>query len=132
MSFLLDTDTASAYLKSHPRVTSRVTMRYASLHVSTVTVGELLAWARRAKAPPSRLPGVLDFVAACRLRDVDYAVAHTFGHIRAELIDRGRPVGAPDLFNAAVALVHNLTIATHNVADYRDVPGITIVDWMAP
>ncbi len=36
----------------------------------------------------------------------------------------------PDLFNAAVALVHDLTVVTHNIADYRDVPGLSIVDWI--
>ena len=132
MSFLLDTDIASAYLKNHPRVTTRVTMHYGSLHVSAVTVGELLAWAGRAKAPPSRLQGVLDLLSACQVLDVDYAVAEKFGGIRADLLDRGRPIGLLDLFNAAVALVHNLTVVTHNVADYRDVPGPTIADWMIP
>jgi len=131
-SFLLDTDIASAYLKSHPSVVTRVTMHYGSLHISAVSAGELLAWAGRAKAPPSRLQGVLDLVSVCRVLDVDYAVAETFGRIRADLLDRGRTVGEPDLFNAAVALVHKLTIVTHNVADYRDVPGLTIVNWMAP
>ncbi len=123
MSFLLDTDIASAYLKNHPSVATRVTMHYGSLHVSVVTVGELLAWAGRAKAPPSRLQGVLDFLSACQVLDVDYPVAETFGHIRADLLDRGRTIGVPDLFNAAVALVHNLTvvpITSPTIATCRD------------
>lgn len=132
MSFLLDTDIASAFLKNHPRVVARVTMQYGSLHASAVTAGELLTWAGRAKAPPSRLQGVLDLVSVCQVRDVDYAVAETFGRIRADLLDRGRTVGAPDLFTAAVALVHNLTMLTHKIADYRAVPGLTIVDWIDP
>ena len=132
VSFLLDTDIASAYLKNHARVITRVTMHYGSLHVSVVTVGELLTWAGRAKAPPSRLQGVLDLLSVCQVLDVDYAAAETFGRIRADLLDRGRTVGELDLFNASVALVHNLTVVTHNVADYRDVPGLSIVDWMVP
>ena len=132
MSFLLDTDIASAYLKNHPRVATRVMLHYGRLHVSAVTVGELLVWAGRAKAPPSRLQGVLDLVSVCQVLDVDYAVAETFGRIRADLLDRGRTVGVPDLFNAAVALAHNLTVVTHNVADYQDVPGLSVVDWMIP
>lgn len=83
MSFLLDTDIASAFLKNHPRVASRVMMHYGSLHLSVVTVGELLAWARRVKAPPGRLQGVLDRISVCEVHDVDYAAAETFGRIRA-------------------------------------------------
>ncbi len=132
MSFLIDTDIGSEYLRNHPRVTTRVMMHYGGLHVSVVTVGELMVWASRAKAPPSRLQRVQDFLAICHVLDVDRAVAETFGRIRADLLDRGRPVGVPDVFNAAVALVHNLTIVTHNVVDYRDVPGLSVVDWMVP
>jgi predicted nucleic acid-binding protein len=95
VSFLVDTDIASAYLKNHPRVATRVTMHYGSLHVSALTLGELLAWAGRAKAPPSRLQGVLDLLSACQVVDLDYAVAETFGRIRADLLDRGRPIGVP-------------------------------------
>ena len=37
-----------------------------------------------------------------------------------------------DLLNGAVALVHNLTMVTHNVQDYAHIPGLTIDDWMVP
>jgi predicted nucleic acid-binding protein len=55
MSFLLDTDTCSAYLKNDPRVVSKVMLHFGGLHVSVVTVGELLTWAQQAKAPPTRV-----------------------------------------------------------------------------
>lgn len=62
MSFLLDTDTCSAYLRNDRQVTGKVMLHFGALHISVVTVGELLTWARRAKAPPSRLQGVRDFI----------------------------------------------------------------------
>ena len=132
MSFLLDTDIGSAYLKNHPRVRAQVTIHYGRLHVSAVTVGELMVWALRAKAPPKRLRSVEKLLLGCHILNVDREVAETFGRIRAGLLDVGRPVGELDLLNAAVALVHGLTVVTHNVADYRDVPGLSIVDWMSP
>lgn len=58
--------------------------------------------------------------------------ARKFGEVRAWQLDHG--LGSPDLdlLNAAVALVHNLTLVTHNVQDYTNIPGLTIVDWLAP
>ena len=132
MSFLLDTDICSAFFKKNAPVVVRVMLHYGGLHVSTVTVGELMTWARRASTPPSRLQEIEDFLGTVAVIDVDRMVAETFGQIRAGPLDRGRTIGVPDLLNAAVALVHNLTVVTHNVADYRDVPGLSIVDWMAP
>jgi len=110
MSFLLDTDTCSAFFKNDPGVVRRVMLHYGSLKVSTVTVGELLTWGMRARTPASRLSEIEQFLATVEIFDIDRNVAETFGRIRADLLDRGRPVGVPDLFIAAVALVHNLTL----------------------
>jgi tRNA(fMet)-specific endonuclease VapC len=38
----------------------------------------------------------------------------------------------PDMLNAATALVHGLTLVTHNTADYANVPGLTLEDWLLP
>jgi hypothetical protein len=46
VSFLLDTDICSAYLKNDRRVIGKVMLQFGGLHVSVVTVGELLTWAR--------------------------------------------------------------------------------------
>jgi predicted nucleic acid-binding protein len=37
-----------------------------------------------------------------------------------------------DLLNGSVALIHNLTMVTHNTQDYRKIPGLTFEDWMVP
>ena len=132
MSFLLDTDICSAFLKNHPRVVARVMLHYGSLSVSVVTVGELLIWGNRATAAMTRMRGIVDLIAACQILDIDRRVAEQFGEIRATLLDAGRPIGDMDLLNASVALVHNLIVVTHNIADYRDVPGLSIADWLLP
>ena len=132
MSFLLDTDICSAYLKNDQQVVGKVMLHFGGLHVSVITVGELLTWARRAKAPPARLQGVRDLLLASLIHDVDFAVADKFGELRSGFLDQGITIGELDLLNASVALIHNLTMATHNVQDYANIPGLTIEDWMGP
>jgi tRNA(fMet)-specific endonuclease VapC len=132
MSFLLDTDICSAYLKNHRTVVGRVTHHFGGLEVSVITVGELLTWARRAGAPASRLQSVQDLLQAVAVLDVTPQVAERFGELRADLLDRGIVVGQMDLFNASIALVHNLTLVTHNTADYANIPGLSMVDWQVP
>jgi tRNA(fMet)-specific endonuclease VapC len=58
-------------------------------------------------------------------------IVERFAELRAELFDRGRVIGEMDLLNAAIALVHNLTIVTHNTRDYADVPDLSLIDWLA-
>jgi predicted nucleic acid-binding protein len=85
MSFLLDTDTSSAYLKNDARVVAKVMLHSGGLQVSVVTVGELLTWALRTAAPPARLYGVRDFISACTVLDVRLLEAERFGELRASL-----------------------------------------------
>ncbi len=132
MSFLLDTDICSAYLKNEPTVVSRVMLHFGALHLSVVTVGELLTWALRANAPAARLQGVRDLLTGSQIVEVTLAVAEKFGEIRAALLDQGVPVGEMDLLNAATALVRNLTLVTHNLQDYTNIPGLTVDDWLTP
>jgi tRNA(fMet)-specific endonuclease VapC len=132
MSFLLDTDTCSAHLKQKGNLTHRFLQHTGGLHVSTVTLGELFSWALRAKAPPRRLQSVLDLLNDVQVLDVTEPVARKFGEVRAALFDAGLPAPEMDLLNAAVALVHNLTLVTHNTVDYRHVPGLRLDDWLTP
>jgi tRNA(fMet)-specific endonuclease VapC len=132
MSFLIDTDICSAYLKNNRQVTGKVMLHYGGLSVSVVTAGELLAWALRAKAPPKRLQKVQTFLNGVNILGVDLRIAEKFGEIRAASLDRGQNPGQMDLLNGAIALVHNMTMVTHNVADYSLVPGLTIDDWQVP
>ncbi len=132
MSFLLDTDICSAQMKANGRVQGRFIQYGGRLHVSAVTLGELYAWVGRAKASPRRSQTLLDLLKEVVVLPIDETAARKFGEVRAWQLDHG--FGSPDLdlLNAAVALAHGLTLATHNTADYANVPGLMLVDWLLP
>ena len=132
MSFLLDTDICSAQMKADARVHSRFIQYGGRLHVSAVTLGKLFAWVGRAKASPRRVQTLSGLLKGVLVLPVDETVARKFGEIRAWQLDNG--LGSPDLdlLNAAVALAHGLTLVTHNTADYLNVPGLPLADWLVP
>src|SRR5262245_17461949 len=105
MSFLLDTDICSAYLKNDPRAVNHFMLHYGGLHVSVITLGELLTWALRDNAPADRLQGVRDLVAGAIVLEISQPIAEKFGELRAGLFDRGITVNEMDLLNGATALV---------------------------
>lgn len=35
-----------------------------------------------------------------------------------------------DLLIATTALTYDLTLVTHNVADFQNIPGLRVVDWL--
>jgi predicted nucleic acid-binding protein len=58
-------------------------------------------------------------------------ISRKFGEPRADLLDRGRPTPELDLFIAATALVHNLTLVTHDQQDLEPIPDLSLADWTA-
>ena len=132
MSFLLDTDTSSAYIKANRRIVNRFVQHSGRLHVSTVTVGELYVWALRRRAPASRLQQVQDLLQQVFVLDVTVAVAQKYGEVRAGLMDAGTPDPELDLLIAVTALVHRLTLVTHNTRHYTNAPGLSQADWLVP
>jgi predicted nucleic acid-binding protein len=132
VSFLLDTDTCSAHLKHPGKVYARFLQYLGRLHISVITLAELYTWALRAKAPPQRLQGLLDMLNDMALLEVDLDVARKFGELRAALLDAGQPKPQLDLLIAATALVHDLTLVTHNTKDYATIPGLKLDDWLMP
>ncbi len=132
MSFLIDTDICSAYMKGLGKVTNRFLQYGGRLYLSTVTLGELCAWSMRATAPPHRKLQLLNLLRVATVLDIDGLVAHRFGDVRAWQLDHGVPSPLLDLLNASVALVHGYTLVTHNTADFQNVPGLLLADWLVP
>ena len=62
--------------------------------------------------------------------DFDLPCAREFGRLRGTMLRHGLSVDRTDLMIAAVALVHDLTLVTHNTADFQQVPGLRLVDWL--
>ena len=132
MSFLVDTDICSYYLRGKTSLFTRFTQHSGRLHMSVITLGELYTWALRGKAPPGHLQGLLALVSDLILHDVNHEVARKFGEMRAQLLDQGRSIATADLLIAATALVQGLTMVTHNTRDFVDIPELRVADWLAP
>jgi tRNA(fMet)-specific endonuclease VapC len=64
--------------------------------------------------------------------DFDRDCAKQFGSVRVELRRHGIEVNTTDLMIASVALVHDLTLVTHNVSDFKNIPDLHVVDWLKP
>jgi tRNA(fMet)-specific endonuclease VapC len=130
VSFLLDTDICSAFLKGNSTVWHYCTQHAGQLRVSVISVAELFTWALRVNAPPKRLQSLTAFLADVESLDVTAQVAREFGRLDAALLDAGLRIGSMDLMIAATAIVNGLAVVTHNVRDFDRVPGLAVVDWI--
>ncbi len=133
MSYLLDTKIVSAHLRQPRGLMHRFVQYSGRLYVSSVALAEPYVWAFRKPNPTSTLAAIEVMLRdEVRRLDFDDDCAKRFGQVRAELLERGVGVSFLDLLIAAVALVHDLTLVTHNTADFRNIPGLRLEDWLAP
>lgn len=69
------------------------------------------------------------FFGRFRSMPFDDEAARHYGEIRATLETKGRLIGPNDLLIAATALAGDLTLVTHNTAEFSRVPGLRLEDW---
>ena len=127
MSFLLDTNVISEWIKPEPNAgvvawlaeidEDRVLISIVSLAELRRGVDRMDQGARRRRLDawlrhdlPIRFEG--------RVLGIDMAVADAWGGVVARQEARGRPIAAMDAFIAATAEVYALTLVTRNVADF--------------
>jgi tRNA(fMet)-specific endonuclease VapC len=130
MSFLLDTDVCSAHLRRPPGLAHRFIQYSGRLNLSTVTLGELYAWAHRRPDPTPLLTLIHELLRDLPVLPYDEECAWEFGRVRGRLLRQGVTVNAADAMIAAVALVHNLTLVTHNTSHFQSIPGLRLEDWV--
>jgi tRNA(fMet)-specific endonuclease VapC len=132
VKFLLDTNTCVHYLRHG--LTSPVAGKLAGSNpgdvaLCSVVLGELLFGALRSKDPAKSATQVRTFAGGFPSLPFDDQAAAEYANTRADLAAKGTLIGPNDLLIAAIALVHRLTLVTHNTTEFRRVVGLSLDDW---
>jgi len=133
----MDTDTFSLLCSGHPRVTARSLAATDTVTISVVTRIEALEgrfafllraadgaellraqeWLRKTDANLTLFP-IVPF---------DAAGAAEFDRLREN--KKLKKIGRADLLIAAIALASRARLATRNLKDFRQVPGLRVENW---
>jgi tRNA(fMet)-specific endonuclease VapC len=133
MSFLLDTNICSAFIRNRSGLTHRFIQHSGRLHVASIVLGELYTWAYRRSNPTPILSAIQgDLLPQVQVLSFDMACASDFGKLKAQMLNAGRPIDSADLQIAVTAIVHGLTLVTHNTRDFEHLPGLHLDDWLMP
>lgn len=132
MSHLLDTNICSAHFRRPAGLAHRFIQYGGGLYVPTIVLAELYAGAYHVSNPTPLLQKIDDLLDDVQVLPFDQDCAEQFGRVRGSLLQRGISIPTTDLLIASVALVHNLTLVTHNTADFQNIPGLRLDDWLVP
>ncbi|MGL4401883.1 MAG: type II toxin-antitoxin system VapC family toxin [Luteolibacter sp.] len=134
MRYLLDSNIWIEVLKAkNAELIDRFTRtRVADLTTCSPVRAELMHGAEKysdAIGRRERVKSALDRVVSFPFDD---ACAERYGFIRHDLEQRRCVIGPMDLQIAAIALVHDLTVVTGNVNEFKRVHGLRVEDWSLP
>jgi tRNA(fMet)-specific endonuclease VapC len=134
MRFLLDTDVWIKILKGRDLLLiDRFTQTgFSELAVCSIVRAELMHGAEKYSNVSRRKMEVTKLLANVISCSFDDSCADVYGSLRQSLESRACIIGPYDLQIAAIALVHDLTLVTGNVSEFKRVHGLRVEDWSLP
>lgn len=124
---LLDTSAVIELFRGGPGTDRLLAAKDHSL-VSVIVMGELLAGALRSDRPQQNVAQVERLVSGSDVIGCDADTARHYASIRDGLRLKGRPIPENDMWIAATARQHRLTVATRD-AHFREVEGLPLLEW---
>ena len=131
MRLMLDTNICIYLIKEQPAsVLDRFTAHpVGAIGVSVITLAELEYGVAKSSRPARNRAALEQFVSPLEVAPFDRDATSVYGRVRAQLEKKGQPIGSMDLLIAAHAISLDVRLITHNVKEFRKVPGLRIEDW---
>ncbi len=124
-SYLLDTNVVIALFNNSERAIKNI-LDAEAFYVSSTVVGELYYGAFKSTQVNQNIEKIARFLEGIPSLPCDDATSQIYGAIKAALRSRGNPIPENDLWIAATALQHSLTLATHD-AHFSMIDGLALV-----
>ncbi len=131
MTYLLDTNICIQYLNGRSE-TIRQRMessRPQDIVMCSVVKAELFYGVVKSTRPEKNREKLDEFLSRFVSLPFEDNAAEVYGKIRKELEERGKPIGPNDLMIAAIAVANDLTLVTHNTAEFKRIKELQVEDW---
>jgi len=125
-NYLLDTNIVVPILNQDAPLLQRI--KGLSIYVPVIVLGELYFGAQKSARIAPNIARIQIFKSRCVVVGCDESTAEEFGKIREFLVSKGKPIPENDIWIAAIALQHGLTLVTRD-EHFKEVDGLTVEAW---
>ena len=128
--FALDTNTLIYFFKGMGEVEKHLFAHSPKeIYIPSVVVYELFVGIAKSSDPRKREAQLSLLLEQVAIVPFGMKESKAAAHIRAELEQKGTPIGPMDILIAGSAKANNLTLVTHNIKEFTRVEGLSLVDW---
>jgi len=124
---LLDTNIVIAFFAQEPVVLQNM-QAVEKFFISSIVLGELYFGARKSGRLAQNLKRIDELAATMAILGCDVATAQHYGQIKDMLRQKGRPIPENDIWIAAIASQHDLTLVTRD-AHFDQIEDLTVIAW---
>lgn len=131
MKYLLDTNICVYWLKRNEHIEQKVlSVGIDNISDSFITVSELYYGAYKSQRVDENLAMIRKLIDHIDVIESDDAISRAFGNLKASLENAGLIIDDADMFIAACALVHGVTMVTNNTKHFRRIKGLKLDNWI--
>ena len=131
MKYLLDTNICVYWLKGNRQIEQQVLAAgIDAVALPFITVSELYYGAYKSQRIEANLQLVRNLTEQLTVLESDEAISELFGDLKAGLEKSGMIIDDADLYIAACAKVHGLTLVTNNIKHFKRIKGLKLENWV--
>ncbi len=97
--------------------------------ISSITYAELMHGVEKSQAVEKNRLAMSLFLSPLTILEFSLAAAEEYGKVRADLEQKGTPIGPMDMLIAGHARSEGLIVVTNNTREFMRVEGLRLEDW---
>ena len=127
MKYLVDSDWVVDYLIGKQQAIDLFSsVSQDGIAISLITFGEIYEGIYYGRDPQRSEAVFRQFLRSVDVLSLNRSIMQQFARIRGDLRYRGQIIGDPDIFIAATAIYHDLTLLTRNRKHYERIPMLKV------
>lgn len=125
--YLLDTNIVIALFANDASVMESLT-KAEEVFIPSVVIGELFYGAHKSARAKDNLARIDEFASSNLVLGCDMETARIYGDVKNALRIKGHPIPENDIWIAAIAIQHNLTLVSRD-GHFNEIENLKVVVW---
>ena len=127
-NYLIDTNIVIGLFASEPSIIEKIKSQSGVISVPSIVIGELFYGAEQSSKKESNRKRIEEFAQTSLITDCDLDTARHYASVKSYLKSKGTPIPENDIWIAALAKQHRLTLVTRD-KHFNNIQELLLESW---